>query len=743
MNVYQLALLVLLYTVVTFLISCTTATDTNDNGVIPPVPSPLEIGDITIVPTSGDSSPYAAARVTIEGSTLIISGITNRLESASDETLTISIADKESPATYTVSPASIDIPVTALNPAGINATNIMLENTMFTITPAAGGEAIVYGIELRLEAFVRPVVMTDLIEMRDVTIIGGLPPAYRSLTVMSVSDNVITIGGFKNKEAGFAADLMLTVRDETTPNEYEVTGGPTITLPGAALNPDGVTNTNVIFNEDLSFTIMPTAAGSEPVKYYVNLVLGDLIQLRLLGGDTGDLAEDLLLSEGTPTPPSSMNTASLKECNNRRFSFPPPYEVLLGGTVSTASYTVTTPTTIRDANPYVTTASAPIDVSVVLNEGSTVIETFSVRMSIDAACTAAGLSGTGTSTDPYIIDNDRKLNLMVDLMTDAASYRSAHYRVTRSINLAAADGATWLEGGTSQGFRPIGTDRAIFTGTVDCQGNAISNLYINRSTTDNIGLFGFIAGATIENCFLADVKVTGGEQVGGLVGSNRNSTISNSYVTGAVTGSTNVGGLVGQNDASAMISDSYTTATVGGTQLVGGLVGLNTGSGSTIATSYATGAVTGGIGAGGLAGANVASAVISNSYARGSVTATTNWSGGLAGTNSGSITNSYAVGAVTGPANIGGLVGSEDTSATVTYSYWDSETTGQMASAGDRGNGPRTTAQMTSATAPGTASTHVYFNWGAAIWSFASGRYPILQSVVCPMRQTDSSAACP
>ncbi|MBE0430596.1 MAG: hypothetical protein IBX67_02095, partial [Dehalococcoidia bacterium] len=64
--------------------------------------------------------------------------------------------------------------------------------------------------------------------------------------------------------------------------------------------------------------------------------------------------------------------------------------------------------------------------------------------------------------------------------------------------------------------------------------------------------------------------------------------------------------------------------------------------------------------------------------------------GGLVGSNQeSSVGSCYSVGYVTGTTDIGGLVGWND--ATVTNSFWDTQTSGQAASAGGTG---RTTAQM-------------------------------------------------
>ena len=148
-----------------------------------------------------------------------------------------------------------------------------------------------------------------------------------------------------------------------------------------------------------------------------------------------------------------------------------------------------------------------------------------------------------------------------------------------------------------------------FLATFDGNGHTVSNLYINRGSTDYIGLFGYAgSAAAIHNLGLTNVNVTGNNDVGGLAGHNRGS-ISGSYVTGSVTGhASEVGGMVG--DIHGSISDSYATVSVSSSgSYVGGLIGGSTG--SSITDSYATGSVSGNI-AGGLAGNNTGT--VTNSY---------------------------------------------------------------------------------------------------------------------------------
>ena len=253
-----------------------------------------------------------------------------------------------------------------------------------------------------------------------------------------------------------------------------------------------------------------------------------------------------------------------------------------------------------------------------------------------------------------------------------------------------ASGTINMDWTTGSGWSPIGNNSSRFTAIFEGNGHTISNLFINRSSTSNLGFFGYVKGnnAELRNIGLLEVKVTGRDVVGGLVGLNNQGTVSNSYVTGAVTGNEYVGGLVGGNDGT--VSGSYATGSVTGILQIGGLVGENSNLGN-ISNSYATGSVMGGN------------------------------TGGLVGVNYADISNSYATGSVTGlGSNIGGLVGNQ-LGGTVTASYYNSETTGQS----DTGKGVAKT--TTDLLAP-TGSTGIYGTWSGADWDFGTdGQYPVLK----------------
>ncbi|MYC34511.1 MAG: hypothetical protein F4X64_15210 [Chloroflexi bacterium] len=213
---------------------------------------------------------------------------------------------------------------------------------------------------------------------------------------------------------------------------------------------------------------------------------------------------------------------------------------------------------------------------------------------------------------------------------------------------ADAGDAYWNNG---DGWEPINYQtRGPVTIGFDGNGHAISNLYISRSTTDNVGLFSVIS-ADIQNVVLEGVNVTGRHNVGALAGENLFN-IYNSSASGEVAGfGGNIGGLVGANanstgwaDVRRSSADVSVTGLGTSNGFAGGLTGI-LGRG-TISDSIATGDVDAAdyTSVGGLAGGNFGS--ILSSTASGSVTGRTEV-GNLVGNNQGTVTNSQGTGQVT------------------------------------------------------------------------------------------------
>lgn len=146
---------------------------------------------------------------------------------------------------------------------------------------------------------------------------------------------------------------------------------------------------------------------------------------------------------------------------------------------------------------------------------------------------------------------------------------SGKYALKNSID--AIGTKKWNDG---EGFKPLGADKEDgFTGTFDALDFHIFDLTINRSDMDNVGLFSKTNGATLNNVTLVGGKITGQNNVGTLVGSATNTTITGAVNSAAVVGSENVGGLVGTGTG-VTLKDAVNMGDITGTNhAVGGLVG--------------------------------------------------------------------------------------------------------------------------------------------------------------------------
>ena len=269
----------------------------------------------------------------------------------------------------------------------------------------------------------------------------------------------------------------------------------------------------------------------------------------------------------------------------------------------------------------------------------------------------AGMAGDGSSDNPWQITTAAQLEALASYVNagNGAATAGKYYRLNNDIDLSGY--TNWIPIGIG------GNDNNTFCGNFDGNNKVIKNLTINLPTRNGLGLFGIIINyATIRNLGVENCNIKGGVygSVGGLVGINRDgSAITNCYVTGVVSGGDNVGGLAGSNQsAQSAISKCYAICNVSGQNDVGGLVGYSYGS---ISYSYAICSVTGNNNVGGLAGMTYYS-TITNCYTTGSIKGNGSSTGGLIGYDKSSttISNCYSIANVIGNENVGGLMGQAD-----------------------------------------------------------------------------------
>ncbi|MCF7803431.1 MAG: T9SS type A sorting domain-containing protein [Candidatus Marinimicrobia bacterium] len=224
--------------------------------------------------------------------------------------------------------------------------------------------------------------------------------------------------------------------------------------------------------------------------------------------------------------------------------------------------------------------------------------------SVSYPTATAPATGDGSSGNPYQIANLENLywiaapEAVVASPTQATRW-AAHYIQTANIDASDTDGGT---GWGTAGWSPIGNSTTKFTGSYDGDGYIIDGLFISRSATNYQGLFGYTDGATISNMGIANLDITGLDNVGGLVGYSNNSAISTCYTSGTIVGNPSgmayTAGLVGYVN-SGSVSNSYATCSVTASGRYALLVGQVIG--GTIEYSYSTGRI-GGSGGLGLIG---------------------------------------------------------------------------------------------------------------------------------------------
>ena len=201
-------------------------------------------------------------------------------------------------------------------------------------------------------------------------------------------------------------------------------------------------------------------------------------------------------------------------------------------------------------------------------------------------------SGSGTSTDPYIISTGAQLAYLASQVNAGITYKDCYFELANDIDLRKID------------WKPIGANYSYyFAGEFNGKGYLIHNLTITKSYR-YVGLFGNIYTADICNVGIEEINInssysSNSSVVGGMIGLAEASTISNCYAEGYIYGHNTasngyiyVGGLIGVLCGSNSIVNSYSTTTVqgvmysrGANSFVGGLIGG-------IETDSATAAIT-------------------------------------------------------------------------------------------------------------------------------------------------------
>lgn len=250
------------------------------------------------------------------------------------------------------------------------------------------------------------------------------------------------------------------------------------------------------------------------------------------------------------------------------------------------------------------------------------------------------LSGTGTTEDPYLINNAVDLVNFRNYVADKDN-RTKCARLTADIDLT---GIAWTPFATTSDYV---TDN--YGGTFDGQGHTITGLNIN-SSSGNQGLFGLINGATIKSLKVQGNVTSSGNFIGGIVGKIIAGTIEDCSFSGSVSTTKEKNGIIdtgayagaiagysgNSNTQKGNIKKCIASATVSG-GCVGGIVGFA--KFSTIESCYNTRNVSGTGNVGGIAGQIMNNTTIKNCY--NAVIINENNVGAIVGWNGTNISNCY------------------------------------------------------------------------------------------------------
>ncbi len=221
-------------------------------------------------------------------------------------------------------------------------------------------------------------------------------------------------------------------------------------------------------------------------------------------------------------------------------------------------------------------------------------------------------SGSGTESDPYLIESAGNLAYLAYMVNKGFDTEGMSFRLTTDIDLNGSEDRPWEPIGMGDRWsNEDGCDRGVldcgssFRGHFDGGGHSITNIYVDERYTD-AGLFGSVVGqsdyyAVIENVSVASGVVRGkncggivgkgnflrvsccwngstveGDMVGGIMGIAENVEINNCYNKGVILGddaNAMVGGLVGVTQGDVQLANNYNVGDISETNHVGCLIG--------------------------------------------------------------------------------------------------------------------------------------------------------------------------
>lgn len=238
----------------------------------------------------------------------------------------------------------------------------------------------------------------------------------------------------------------------------------------------------------------------------------------------------------------------------------------------------------------------------------------------------------------------------------------------------------------------IGSISNPFKGTYNGKEKNISNIIINNTSLENVGLFGYVENATLMNITLGEGSIIAGNRIGGIVGYAKNSNLENlknngTVITANATYLENIGDYVDTNLGTTIVKagdgNFYSTGGICGAgeniniqncindaQIkststvtflgcgIGGIIGYSKGENVKILKCTNMGTIKDAIGLGGIVGYAINSMKIEECINKGIIEGSSLSVGGIVGLCfSESILNCKNEGSVTGLSCVSGIVG--------------------------------------------------------------------------------------
>ena len=147
-------------------------------------------------------------------------------------------------------------------------------------------------------------------------------------------------------------------------------------------------------------------------------------------------------------------------------------------------------------------------------------------------------ANTGSKDDPYIINNPQNLDLLAQRVKEGNTYEGKYFRLAN--NIAYSYTTAWNDtASVENNYVPIGDNKHYFKGDFDGNGYAISGIRITKTSKadedSELGIFGRVdKGGHIHDVILADTRITGQDNVAGIVGAIMNGKITNCHVAATV-----------------------------------------------------------------------------------------------------------------------------------------------------------------------------------------------------------------